>query len=58
VFIETLRGAWKVVSPKIESNVKLSDERIVSVEFDPWIQSDDRDSIEAAKAHVAELDPV
>jgi hypothetical protein len=53
-----LHGAVGVVAPKIEASVNFRNARVVWVEFDPWIQSEDESPIEAAEVEVSDLDPI
>jgi len=53
-----LHGAVGVVAPKIEGSVNFRNARVVWVEFDPWIQSEDESPIEAAEVEVSDLDPI
>jgi hypothetical protein len=57
-FDARLHGAFGVISPKIEASVNSRDERVVWIEFDPWVQAEDGHPIEAAEVDVEDLDPI
>jgi hypothetical protein len=56
-FDRNLRGAIGVIQPKMASSANASDGRIVWVEFEPWIQREAADPIEAAEIDTADLEP-
>jgi hypothetical protein len=53
-----LHGVVGIISPKMAASVNSNNERVVWVEFDPWVQSEDGHPIEAAEADVDDLDPI
>jgi hypothetical protein len=57
-FDAKLHGAVGVVAPKIEASVNSRNPRVVWVEFDPWVQSEDESPIDAAEVEVSDLDPI
>jgi hypothetical protein len=57
-FDAKLHGAVGAVSPKIEASVNFRNARVVWVEFDPWVQSEDESPIEATEVEVSDLDPI
>ena len=57
-FDTKLHGAVGVVYPKLEASDNSRNARVVWVEFDPWVQSEDGHPIEAAEVDVDDLDPI
>jgi hypothetical protein len=55
-FDRKLRGAIGVIRPKMASSVNASDDRIVWVEFEPWILAAAESPIEASEIDVADLE--